>query len=553
MLRGLYIENVAVIEQAELEFTEGLTVMTGETGAGKSIIIDAIGMVLGQRTSKDLIRTGSERACVTALFSGLSKGVHSVLDRLGVAAPEDELQLFRDIRSGGKSLCKANGVPVTAAMLKELGVELIGIHGQHDSYELLSPEIHGEYLDNYGGLQELLHQYQQEYRRLKEIKAELDKLSMDEALKERRMDLLKYQIEELRDAKLLPGEREELQKRRTLIQGGEKLALALSSARGFLLGDEEENGAIAALISAADSLEKAADTLPQLGPLAESLRDMEYSLQDMGEELRGFEEEADYSPQELESIEERLDLLYRLSLKYGNTEEEMAKSLEGFEEELKGMELSDEKIELLGQEFEAVKAKAIALARELSAKRRECAAKFSQGVQSELKFLNMPSVEFTIALERTALFGKGCDKIQFLVSANPGEEPKPMSKIASGGELSRIMLAIKTVLAGGDTIATMIFDEIDTGISGEAANKVGKKLLQVSASRQVICITHLAQIAAMAQNHMLIEKSSNGQRTYTRVRALDREGRATELARMMGGDEITPLKKKMALEMLDKK
>lgn len=551
MLTGLYIENIAVIEKATMDFYGGLTVMTGETGAGKSIIIDAIGAILGERTSKELIRTGSDRACVTAMFTGLTKAVRTKLQELGVPCEEDELQLYRDIRTGGKSTCKMNGMPVTVTMLKELGVALIGIHGQHDSYELLSTEVHGRYLDNYGGLNSLLQNYRLKYKRLREIKEELDKLNVDEGQKERRIDLLQYQIDEIEGAEIHPGEREDLVKRRDLIKNSENIARCVSAAKMILNGDEERSGVVSALTDAAQYMEEASLSMEAMVSVAEGLRDLEYTLQDICEELRRLGSEISFRPEELEELEERIDLLYRLSLKYGETEEETLRLLDEYREELQTIELSDEKIELLSQEFDTVKGEAIALAKELSEKRKKSALEFSAKVKHELKFLNMPNVEFAIELERTSLYSFGCDKVQFLVSANSGEEPKPMSKIASGGELSRIMLAIKTVLADGDTIDTMIFDEIDVGISGEAANKVGKKLKEVSRNRQVICITHLAQIAAMADNHMLIEKQTQKGKTFTQVSPLSHEGRIDELARIIGGNEITPLKQKMAEEMLE--
>lgn len=551
MLSSLYIENIAVIEKASLDFDKGLTVLTGETGAGKSIIIDAINAVLGERTSKELIRTGTDSASVTALFTGVNEKTRVVLKGLNIPCDDGDLQITRNI-SASRSTSKANGVPITAAMLKEIGVGLISIHGQHDSYDLLSPDIHGRYIDAYGGLGGLLRRYQAEYTRLLAIKKELDKLSMDEEQKSRRIDLLRYQLDEIEEASPKPGEREELIKRRDSIRNGESIVQGVIGARNILNGDGESEGVITAMSAAAEYLENAAKSYVPLSEQAQKLRDIEYALEDVGAEIRDFAESFEFDPSELDDIELRLDLLYRLSLKYGETESEILEFYGRCAEELKNIELSDEKIGLLTDEFNAVKKEAIALAKELSSGRKSAALKFADEVKKQLYFLNMPGVEFSVLQERVSLNNLGCDKIQFLVSANPGEEPKPMSKIASGGELSRIMLAIKTVLSDGDDIGTLIFDEVDTGISGEAAHKVGLKLREAAGQRQVVCITHLAQIAAMADNQMFISKKTDSGRTYTSVKLLQPEERVRELARIIGGDEITPLKLKMAEEMLGK-
>lgn len=550
MLSSLYIENIAVIEKASIDFDRGFTVLTGETGAGKSIIIDAIGAVLGERTSKELIRSGAESALVSALFTGVSDRVREVLHAMEVPCEDGELQIRREIKPN-RSVSKVNGVPITAAMLKELGKELISIHGQHDSYDLLTPEVHGRYIDAYGGTGSLLAEYQREYKRLREIKVELDKLTMDESQRTRRIDLLSYQIQEIESAGVKCGERDTLLARRDSIRNGGSILSALLTAKNLILGDSESDGALAAVSTASEEMNMAAGSYQPMRNVAEKLNEIRYLLEDAGEEVRDLADHFDFDPSELESLEERLDLLYKLSLKYGETEEEILNFYDECCKELQGIQLSDERISLLSEEFEAVKERAVTLARELSHRRRDAGKQFAEAVKGELAFLNMPGVEFMVSQERVSLNSLGCDKIQFLVSANPGEEPKPMSKIASGGELSRIMLAIKTVLSDGDDIDTLIFDEVDTGISGEAARKVGLKLKEAAGERQVICITHLAQIAAMARNQMLIQKNTDGKKTFTSVLPLDREGRVTELARMMSGNEITPLKRKMAEEMLD--
>ncbi|MFI3324986.1 MAG: DNA repair protein RecN [Clostridia bacterium] len=548
MLVSLFIENIAVIRSASIDFNNGFTILTGETGAGKSIILDALGAILGQRTSKDIIRTGSDTASVTALFDVGDSYLDEKLEQHDIKIENSQLLLYRQLKSNGKSVCKINGVPVTVATLKEIGVELVGIHGQHDSYELLSPDIHGKYLDDYAGLGRFLSEYQDNFNKLRSIKLEIDKLSQDQSHKERRIDFLKYQIEEIEDANIQIGEKDRLLQRRELIRNSQKIASCLQSAKNIINGEDETN-ALVMLGNACDEIEDAAESLEELTQISEKLRDIEYSLQDVYHELSRFD--TDFSPEELEEIEERIDILYKLSLKYGENEEDILKTLEDSQNELRTIELSDEKIEQLSLEFEKYKVISIKLAKDLSEKRKYFALEFSQKVKDTLQFLNMPNIEFIVALERCNLYLNGCDKIQFLISANSGEEPKPLSKTASGGELSRIMLAIKTVLSKNEHISTMIFDEIDTGISGETANKVGKKIKELSKDRQVICITHLAQIAAMADNHFLIKKEIKGGHTFTSVNELTKEKRIDELARIIGGNELTPLKRKIAKELID--
>lgn len=550
MLSSLYIKNIAVIKEASVDFKTGFTALTGETGAGKSIIIDSISAILGGRVSKDLIRTSCESAKIVALFSDIDKTVKEKLCEMDLESDADDLQISREIKSTGKSTCKINGVPVTATMLKELGVNLISIQGQHDSYELLSPEVHGKYLDNYAQVNALITQYQEKYNRLKEIKVLIDNLSVEESQKERRLDFLKYQIEEIEEAEIQLGEKESLSEKLKLIRDSENIAKAIALSKETIAGNSETEGLISLVDVGAENLEDVSESMPALGELAVRLRNIEYELQDISQELRGYEEDIEFSPHELNEIEERLDLLYRLSLKYGESEEEIIAVLESAKEELQNIEFADEKINLLSEEFEEVKAVAINLAKEISRQRKIAAIEFSQKVKKELSFLNMPNVEFSVELERVTLNALGCDKISFMVSANAGEALKPMAKVASGGELSRIMLAIKTVLSKGDSIATMIFDEIDAGISGEAANKVGKKLKEASADRQIICITHLAQIAAMANGHLYIEKNIVDNETQTKVTSLSQDERVFEIARIISGDGISELKLKMAKEML---
>ncbi len=548
MLSQLFINNIAVIEKASIDLDPGFTVLTGETGAGKSIIIDAIHAVLGERTSKELVRTGASTASVSALFTGLDEAVLSRLDQLSVPREEDSLLIQREIRLEGRSLCKLNGAPATVSMLREIGPLLVSIHGQHESYELLSPEVHMTYIDGFGGLEELLEKYQASYRSLRKLQQKLESLQTDEGEKARRMDLLRYQIDELEAANIEPGEQEELTRQRDAIRNSEKIASSLELVRGLLAGDEDSDGLLSGISQASSQLEKAAQYLPEAGESAQKLREAGYLLEDVDSALENMG--VDFDPAALEAIEDRLDLLYRLGLKYGDTEKKMLSFLENCRSQLHDIEFSDEEREKLEGEYETEKKRAISLAKELSEKRKQAAGTFADMVKRELAFLNMPGIEFLTEAERVPLYSMGCDKIQFLVSANKGEPPKPMSKIASGGELSRIMLAIKTVLSGKDKVQTLIFDEVDTGISGAAANKVGQKLKQVSKDRQVLCITHLAQIAALADNQLKISKHVEGDRTFTEVEPLDFEGRKREVARIIGGEEITELQLEMAEEML---
>lgn len=551
MLAQLFIRNIAVIEKASIDLEKGFTVLTGETGAGKSIIIDAIHAVLGERTSKELVRTGTDSASVSALFTGLDEDTLSLLDRLSLPREEDgSLLIQRDIRLEGRSTCKINGAPATVSMLKQLGPRLVTIHGQHESYELLSPEVHMEYLDSFAGLESLLAEYQVAYRTLRETQRQLEALQTDEGEKARLSDLLHYQIDEIEAANVRVGEREELEAQRELIRNSEKIASALELLRGLLSGDEESEGLLAGISQAAAQAGRVAAYLPELADASQKLQEAGYLLEDVDAILHGTA--VDFDPALQESIEERLDLLYKLGLKYGGSEEKILEYLEDCRIRLHQIEFSDEERERLEAQYETKKAAAIALAKELSEQRKAASKQFIFQVKGELAFLNMPGIAFETEIQRVPLYHMGCDKLQFLVSANKGEPPKPMSKIASGGELSRIMLAIKTVLSGKDKVDTLIFDEVDTGISGAAANKVGQKLKQVSQNRQVLCITHLAQIAALADHHFLISKHVEGERTYTQVQGLDFEGRKREVARIIGGDQVTDLQLEMAGEMLKK-
>ena len=551
MLSQLFIHNIAVIERASIDLDRGFTVLTGETGAGKSIIIDAIHAVLGERTSKELVRTGADTASVSALFTELGPQVTAALRELSVPLEEDgSLLVQREIRAEGRSLCKLNGAPATVSMLKSIGPLLVTIHGQHESYELLSPEVHMTYLDSFAGLEELLSQYQERYHRLRELQRQLGDFLTDEGEKARQLDLLQFQIQEIEEAGVRPGEREELSAQRDKIRNSEKIAEGVSLAKALLTGDEDRGGILSELDQAAAALERVVPFLPEGEACAQKLREAQYALEDADGLLDSLPVEFD--PAALDQIEERLDLLYKLGLKYGETEEKILSYLEECREKLHAIQFSDQERERLEGLYEEEKSKSIALAKELSQLRKKASLAFSKRVKEELSFLNMPGMEFQVEIQRVPLTSTGCDKLQFLVSANKGEPPKPMSKIASGGELSRIMLAIKTVLSGKDKVATLIFDEVDTGISGAAANKVGQKLKQVSQNRQVLCITHLAQIAALADHHLRITKHVKDGRTFTQVDPLDLEGRKQELARIIGGEQVTQLQLDMAEEMIKK-
>lgn len=550
MLSQLYIENVAVIEKCGLEFDAGFNVLTGETGAGKSILIDSIGAILGERTSRELIRTGASSAFVSAVFSSPNHQVLQKLEELGYGADEDDCVLIqREFSLTGKNACRINGRPATVSVLKEIAPFLINVHGQHESYQLLSPDLHIRYIDRMGELLPLLSEYQKAYRYMCKIRDKLQEFDLDETQKERRIDLLNYQIQELEEAGLIPGEQKSLSEKRTLYRNSERLAQQFQLARSLLDG-EEEGGVLSSIAQICTALGEAKRYLPAMEQLSDRFQALEYELQDCSEELNNAAALLDYDPAELEEIEARLDFLYRLGLKYGETTEEMLGYLENSRKELESIELSDERLAQLNRDYEDAKEEAIRLAKLLSAQRKKTAAAFIEGVKQELAFLNMPGVVFQVEQERCPLNASGCDKIQFLLSTNPGEPPKPLAKIASGGELSRIMLAIKTVLAGKDEVDTLIFDEVDTGISGSAAQKVGLKLRQAAQGRQVICVTHLAQIAALAQNHLLIQKHQEQDRTFTEITPLDSEGRAAELARIMGGLPVTELMLQNAREML---
>ena len=552
MLSQLYIENVAVIEKATIEFHKGFNILTGETGAGKSIIIDSMHGILGERTSKDMVRSGAESAFVSGLFTDLTEQAINQLQELGFEPEEDgSVLIHRTIQAEGKSTCRINGRPATVSALKELGKTLMNIHGQHESYHLLSPELHIHYIDESGDLNTLVKEYRSVYLELKQIQSEIGAHATDETEKLRRIDLLTYQIEELEQANLRENEKEELMERKTTMMHAEKIASAITAAKAALDGDESFDGVLSTLTAITASLQDSEQYLPALNPIIQKLHELSYGLEDVSDALREQESQMEFDASELLEIETRLDLLYRLSIKYGQTTEEMLAFLEKCRQELNQINHSEETLIQLNETYEILKEKAIQLAKTLSDKRKKTAEQFTKKVKHELQFLNMPGIEFQVEQERVPLNSNGCDKIQFLISVNPGEPAKPIAKIASGGELSRIMLAIQTVLSAHDDLDTMIFDEVDTGISGSAAQKVGLKLHEVSRYAQVICITHLAQIACLADYHLLIQKQVTENKTYTQVIPLSKEAQIKEIARMIGGQAITPLLLQNAQEMID--
>ena len=555
MLDCLHIENIAVIERADICFSTGFMALTGETGAGKSIVIDAINAVLGQRTSRDLVRTGSDAAHVTALFRDLSPVALSKLEEMGLALDEEgNLLISRTISAEGKSACNINGRPVTAAILREIGGVLVDLHGQHENQALFAVDTHLHYLDRFGELAEQRDRYAAAYRVWRHIVDQLQRVDMDESEKARRLDMLAFQINEIKSANLVVGEEEDLQARRTLFRNAEKVATQLRAATALLHGDHEQDGAVSLAEQAVSAVQHAARYMEQAEPVSEQLCNALYELEAASDELRELNALLDFDPRELDEVDNRLECIRRLTAKYGATTAEVLSFLEKAEQEYREIELSDEQQRLLsGQEREAFAAVQHE-AELLTAARLEAADRFASAVKEQLTFLDMPNVTLIIDRKPIALTANGADKVEFLLSANAGELPKPLSKIASGGELSRIMLAIKSVLADADEVDTLIFDEIDTGISGRAALKVGARLRQIADSgeqrhRQVLCVTHLAQIAARATEQFLIEKSVRNGRTYTDVTLLSRDERERELARIIGG-EVTQTAIQTAREML---
>lgn len=538
MRSNLQIENIAVIKSASIDFENGFNVMTGETGAGKSIVIDSLNAILGERTSRELIRSGADSASVCAEFQNVGDNVKNELEKLGIEK-DDTLIVSRKLTPDGKNVCRINGMPATVSMLKALGVQLVNIHGQLDNQSLLSPETHCSFIDKLAGSGRELNEFKELYSLYIKKENELKSLNTDVNEKNRRLDILNYQIEEIQKADIRPGEKDELTEKLGFLRNAEKVLDLLHTAYAALNGDGEMPGAADVAADAASKLLSAADYSSDFTETANGVNDAAMNLSAYTEELRDKIYSLDYDPNETERAEERLDVIYRLSQKYGDSEEDILAYLENAEKERDALSFSDERAEQLRAETEKAYNEALAAAKKLSKIRIEAGKKFSADVERELAFLDMPSVKFIVNDSVGELYENGIDYIEFLLSANAGEEPKPLSKIASGGELSRIMLAIKCVLSELDDIDTLIFDEIDSGVSGRAALKIAAKMKELSKTHQVICVTHLAQIAAFADEHKLISKEEKDGRTYTCIASLDYNGRKYELARIMGGLTVT--------------
>ena len=547
MLRLLHIENIAVIEQADILFEDGFNVMTGETGAGKSIVIDAISAILGERAYRDMIRTGMNKASVRAVFDRVPK-----LDWFfeNDIPYEDEITVQREIFLDGKNLCKVNGLPVSVSVLKKLGLQLINIHGQHDSAALFDENYHLSFLDDYACNEQLLEEYGEKYRAMQSLKHEIEHLSMDEGEKLRRMETLKYQIDEISRAELTIGEDEALESKRKLAQNAEKLADGLQDAALGLDGDDDTEGAAAMLAQAERALSKIARYDDSLSQIHDLVADLMYQAQDAAEQVKDNIYSLSYSADELERIEERLDTIHRLRRKYGATCEDILAYLERAKKELDEIEFADERMAQLQRKLQKAEQEACAMAQRLREARKQASVTLTERVLKELSDLDMKKVQFACQFTETELSQNGADAVAFYMSANLGEALKPLNKVASGGELARIMLAMKNVLAERDHVPTLIFDEVDTGVSGRAAQHVAEKLRAVSKNKQVLCVTHLPQLAALADTHFLIEKSEHDGRTFTAVTPLDFEGRKRELARIIGGSSITETTLQSAAEML---
>lgn len=547
MLSLLHIENIAVIESADISFDSGFNVLTGETGAGKSIVIDAISAILGERAYRDMIRTGTNKASVRAIFTDVPE-LDWFAENGVTFDPETVVQ--REIFLDGKNVCRVNGCLVSVSILHKFGVQMINIHGQHDSASLFDEDNHLVFLDSFADNSTLRADYSEKYECVSKLRREIDRMSMDEGEKLRRMETLKYQIAEIEKAELEAGEDETLEERRKLLQNAEKLSRGMDDAVEALLGGDESDGASGLLTEAERALARIARFSDSFSAIHERIADLMYQVQDAAEEVRDARDDLSYSADELEQIEARLDVIHRLRRKYGTTCEDILKYLEEAKKELDEIEFADDHLERLKTKLAQEEKKAWDAAFALRSNRKESAKIMSQKILEELAQLDMPRVQFSCEFREQELSSNGADTVAFYMSANAGEALKPMSKVASGGELARIMLSMKNVLAEKDQVHTLIFDEVDTGVSGRAAQKIAEKLHTLARHKQVLCVTHLPQLAALADTHMLIAKSERNGRTYTSVTPLDREGRKQELARIIGGTNITEITLKSAEEML---
>ena len=547
MLSLLHIENIAVIECADISFDAGFNVLTGETGAGKSIVIDAISAILGERAYRDMIRTGTDKASVRGVFTDVPD--LPWFSENGV--PYDpEVVIHREVYLDGKNICRVNGALVSVSILRKLGIQLINIHGQHDSASLFDENNHLIMLDAFGANEALRETYSACYEKVCSLRREIQRMDMDESEKIRRMETLRYQIDEISKANLEPEEDEQLEQRRKILQNAEKLSDGINSAVASLYGDDDTDGAASLLADAERELARLARYTDAFSPIHDKVADLMYQVQDVAEEVRDARDDLSYSADELETIESRLDVIHRLRRKYGATCRDILDYLANAQKELDEIELADDTVERLKRKLTQAEQEAQSAALHLRENRMQTAQGLSARILDELAQLDMPKVQFSCNFTETELTANGADAVAFYMSANAGEALKPLSKVASGGELARIMLAMKNVLAEQDAVATLIFDEVDTGVSGRAAQKVAEKLRSVAKNKQVLCVTHLPQLAALASTHLLIDKQERDGRTYTTVTPLDLEGRKRELARIIGGANITETTLKSAEEML---
>ena len=552
MLSSLQIENVAVIQKAEVHFEPGLNVLTGETGAGKSILIDSINAILGNRTSKDLVRTGAAKAVIRAAFEQVPSAVLDKLEQSGYERSE-ALLLSREITAEGKSSCRINGMPATAAVLRDLCGGLININGQHDSVGLLNPAHHLGILDDYAQNRTVFQEYYTLYRELVRVKRELDALITDEAEKQRKIDLLQYQVQEIEDAGLTAGEEQTLENRRKVLSNASAIRDRLAQSYALLSGSDDAAGAVDLLGEASNAVDAAAQLDPALTAAAGQLLDLYYNAKDVAADLIGRLDAYDTNDAELDEVEQRLDLLYRLKRKYGSTVEDVIAFGQKAREELDSIQHSQQRYDALQAEKLRLYAKAREKAEALTQTRLKAFEELNTRISGTLDFLNMPGVRMTLRHTRGPLASHGQDSVEFYISTNPGEAPKPLAKIASGGELSRITLSIKNAMADKDAVPTVIYDEIDSGVSGKAAGRIGEVLRQSAQGHQILCITHTAQIAALADCHLLIQKNVSNERTYTEIHPLDESGRVEALARLISGDHITELSRANAREMLQER
>ena len=553
MLANLKIENVAVIEKAEVNFTPGFNVLTGETGAGKSILIDSINAILGNRTSRELVRSGAQKACIWATFENIPQSVKKQLEKCGYEA-NDDLLLYREINAEGKGSCRVNGMPATAAVVRDISAGLLSIHGQHDSQSLTNPALHLGLLDQYAQNRDLFADYYRRYRELVTVKRQLDALNASEADKQRKIEALTAEIDAIDAAALQPGEEKNLQERKTVITHAQGILDGITAAHLALAGDEdgEQPGAADLLGGAVEGLQNSARLDETLAPLSERLNDLYYSARDLATELADRLDAYGFDPGELDMIESRLDTIYRIKQKFGMEVEELLARREAAAAELENFQSSGQKTAELKTQVQALYGDAKKAAEALTQSRLKGFTAMNKEMRAALEFLNMPGIRFALKHARGPLSSHGQDTVEFLISTNPGEDPKPLAKIASGGELSRIMLAFKSALADRDALPTVIYDEIDTGVSGLAAGRIGQLLHQTAAGHQVLCITHTPQVAAFADNQLLIQKNVRDDRTFTEIHTLDMNGRVEVLARMISGDKVTELSLANARELIEK-